>query len=848
MINKNINNPTFNKLLEYAKEYKHLIPMNEDNGVTSAPPPGKTPAALPTQGNQQPVPGKSAQQTSNSPQTASTTEKKPADNTKPEQKKEESPQKENKPQEPQSDTKDYPTVAKTVASNLLTLLSSYHVNSPAVSSNTITGLKELEKTTNMGAFVKNIISGLDAITNIINASPDAKYYGDFIAAKDQALKSYQDALAVFPDFDKIEVPDLGAFIKPQVDALTGNINSMAEDHPKEEPKPSTSKNVSFGNFVNFKTYESMIKEQLEEDDNESLDQLKADLQKAEDKKKAGKTKSVAKIKKRIFKELIAGCNDIMGRVNAVRNKITIASANPTQANFQSFKMEKKFVSIATDIKTMRDSLKTQDPESIESINRLITRYETSLKNFVDLELQFRDQYNNELDGLQNNTEAKRDQPDAYNAILQGNTAKQTLDNYSIANRKAVDNEGGGNTADNGSIATASAATPSPASGEENNQPKEVNKNKTEDKGANTANKKPDNKPSGSAAQGLKLKAPIKPGLRKGANGKNISDPTVAEFQKLVLNKFQNTNAYKKSPIFQKFKQYGADGFFGKTTGAIVGYLKGGFNLDTGNADITQELIDKIQAYQPAPIKESIVFRFNNFYLFEQFDEARAELILNQYETGAAYSGKPKGNSKEKGKGVKVENPTNISKEANLPKVANDEISKIKNDTISGYKVNDLIDELVKMGAVKNDDYGKDGAKCIASGKSVKFYENGAAMRIFDKELGIFDIKAGVCKWNDGSQDKIADLINKDGLPSKYGNTLSKLIADIYGTNKRDKSLYNDLLKWTPQQIKLLSMAYSVANSPYWTSGKKHNLDKDLGDEMTNTDEIRAFQKKFSSVL
>jgi len=786
-----ISNPTFDKLLERAKNYTHLVPLNEaeDNGAsgtTSQPAQGNKPATPLKTPQQQPTPANNGAVNNTSTSTSGQASVEKKDDKQPEQK----PEQNNQAKPAAVAPKDIIYVCKVIASNLLTLLSAYHVNSPAVSSNQIPGLSDLSGTKTMDAFIKGIITGLDSITSVINGDEDAKFYGDFISAKDQALKMYQDALSKFPDALTMEIPDLGAYIKPQVDVLQSNINNMAAATPKKVQKPAETPNKGFGDFTNFHAYEAMLLEQedLGEDDNQSLDKLKSDLQRAEDKQKEGKERATDRIKRRIFVELIDGCEDVMGRVDAVRNKIAIGAANPNQANFGSFKMEDQFVALASDIKTMRDQLKTQDPESIESVNRLITRYETKLKDYVSLEKKFRDQYNHELDDLESKNSIKGKSPEAFDLILQGNNARQKVENYSIQNRKAIQNT-------------------------------------TTDAGSDVKNN-------------LKLDSPIKAGLKKG-----VKDENVSKFQSLVINKFGNLDGFKNEQTFQKFVKFQGDGKFGPTTERIVKALKAGFKMTDNTSDITQELIDKVNSFD-GKIQEKRTFSFEMFNrVSEQFDMKAAKTVLGTREQEGG--GNPKKNRATK---IDVDQANNISKQANLKKVPQEDVAKIKNDAIKGYKIQQLIDELTKMGAQKNENYGKDGATCIASGTGARFFENGAVMRTFDKEMGTFDLKAGVCKWEDGTQDKIVDLIKNDNLPSKYAAYLSKLVEDIYGDGSRNKQLYRELMNWTPEQVKLLSMAYSVAHSPYWDKGKKHNLDKDLSDEMTNTDEIREFQKKFASVL
>ena len=108
--------------------------------------------------------------------------------------------------------------------------------------------------------------------------------------------------------------------------------------------------------------------------------------------------------------------------------------------------------------------------------------------------------------------------------------------------------------------------------------------------------------------------------------KGKKNETVSKIQKAVISSFKNL--IKDSETFKKFSEgkYAGDGFFGDNTAKVIKGLKAGFGIKDESSDITQELVDKLAAYQNQNAKggktnESYDFgRISSFDSFESLQE------------------------------------------------------------------------------------------------------------------------------------------------------------------------------------------------------------------------------------
>ena len=108
--------------------------------------------------------------------------------------------------------------------------------------------------------------------------------------------------------------------------------------------------------------------------------------------------------------------------------------------------------------------------------------------------------------------------------------------------------------------------------------------------------------------------------------KGKKNETVSKIQKAVISSFKNL--IKDSETFKKFSEgkYAGDGFFGDNTAKVIKGLKAGFGIKDESSDITQELVDKLAAYQNQNSKggktnESYDFgRISSFDSFESLQE------------------------------------------------------------------------------------------------------------------------------------------------------------------------------------------------------------------------------------
>ena len=757
-------NPTFEKLLERAKKYQALLEQQNNDqqvvqgGKNAATQPAKqTPQAAPTAGPANTAGGTGGAQ--------------PAQPAQPTPKQDSS-------KENTNDGKDISYVCNMIASYILDLLQGYYSNSPSTDPK-VPGLDGMKSAKTMGQYIEGAKQAFAAIDHTIQKDPDSAYYKDFTNAKDSALNYYIDALSKYQGYDQdTDIQNtLNKDIDPQITALENRLGELAASHkapdanpPVAQAKPAeqpVADAAGFGDFANFKTYESFINEELdtagEDEDSQTIADLNAKLKLAHTRKDEGKDKASERVRRKIFTEISDGCEDLMGRVNAVRNKIRIGRANPNQKDLKSFDMEDSFVKIATDAKTLRDQLNTGDKESLESVDRLVKNFSSKLKTFNGLEKKFYDSYNQEL-----TTREKEDlNPDAFNLITQGNTKKDEVLKFSITSKKSELK-----ATENGAPAKTTAPTPASATG---------------------------------VVGGLKINAPIPSGIKKDPKtNKAIVDPNVKSFQQLVIDKFPNANANKNSKIFKEFMSKGADGYFGRRTAAIVAYLQAGFGL-SGNIAITQDLINKLQEFKPEMLKESVVFRFDNF-LLEQFDQKAADAKLAKYDSGELVSNKPKDDKiKEAPKKDNKKYTGQKPQEPTIPteKVKN-AIGEVTDEDKKKYR-----EMYVKLGAKPIDEKGR---MAVAQGKGILFYSNGKAQRTWDKTFGDVDMtsKKFTSEQNKNDSDDLNYLVNHV-VPEKY----SKVTEIVYNlkNGKTDATpdinlFFKRIAKWEKYQIQCLSFHYT----------------------------------------
>jgi hypothetical protein len=130
-----------------------------------------------------------------------------------------------------------------------------------------------------------------------------------------------------------------------------------------------------------------------------------------------------------------------------------------------------------------------------------------------------------------------------------------------------------------------------------------------------------------AAKKIKLSGDLDPEKISGRR----RNSEVAKFQEAVIDKFKDYKPFEDFDLLQKFLKYGDDGFFGKTTKAMVKSLKAGFELEDNSDVITQELMDKI-VYEPLNENNSNLKFLNGFDSFnesnilEAFDPEKAKRI------------------------------------------------------------------------------------------------------------------------------------------------------------------------------------------------------------------------------
>ena len=319
-----------------------------------------------------------------------------------------------------------------------------------------------------------------------------------------------------------------------------------------------------------------------------------------------------------------------------------------------------------------------------------------------------------------------------------------------------------------------------------------------------------------ATSDFKISAPIKQGSKDKKN--------IKAFQQLVVDKMKSLKGNKEyDNLAAASSQFGV---FGKKTAAAVRFLKRGFELKDTTSDITQELIDKIQS-DDGKVKESYSLQeeFNLKAAKAGGDSKTSDVSKKDVRNGL------KGNVKEIIKGAKK-----VSKD----KVV-DAVEKAKAELKGEFNRELAIRDLLKIGAVKNNEW-KDHSTPIANTLGFRFYDNGCALRNFDKMFGWYDVNADTFKGNDKSIDKLS-VVAKTGIPGKYAEAYKNFLNDPADACKK-------YMNSMTETIDTLNRAWKVA-PPTWIIGYSPSESKTLDQWLRkygDNDTIDAFRKKFASVL
>jgi hypothetical protein len=309
---------------------------------------------------------------------------------------------------------------------------------------------------------------------------------------------------------------------------------------------------------------------------------------------------------------------------------------------------------------------------------------------------------------------------------------------------------------------------------------------------------------------------------------------------------------------KKFVGYKADGRFGPTTDRVVRGIKAGLGLDGSTSEVTPELFDRIKNADLSKLQgaqtpkapgfgdfsdfarfEARLVSFDRFGVMEQFDVDAAMKILGD---GDGKSGAPRKKITSAGipKTKKVLSSEEIKRDQEKAK------QKIKDEGIAEFIMGQVLPKLKEMGLDKNPDYDKDKNNfAIAKNENVRFFSNYRAIRVFDKQMGTYDLEKKIVNWDDGSKDSIPDLINKKGyVPKKYTEAVFLLYSDLREFHSLNKDLYNGLMKWKPEQISLLKDLYKK----YCTSYGIKNADLQRDMIKRDKDLVDGVLDKFKGVL
>ena len=508
---------------------------------------------------------------------------------------------------------------------------------------------------------------------------------------------------------------------------------------------------------------------------------------------------------------------LQANLSNVLNQIGGRLGDPAKANFKSLAMAEEFNKIANTLVSIQDELSVDKAElknvQFDDLNKQID-------NLVDLfdakKKSYDETYAEEEKSLRTSKTLEVATPEVAKFITDGDAQFTALSDLAQkgANLFSADIE----------KEKSDKAQADKVKGE--SQPKNPGKKDGEiQKGQDGLNYKWDAKAKAwnkveeeetVSTSNIKLDAPLK----KGAKGDQVK-----AVQQLIIDKMgkklANVDAYKK------FAKFGADGKFGNSTAALVPAIKAGLGLTDTSSDMTQELVDKLAA-----VKESFVFEQD--FNMDAFNKAIG--------SGGGEKSGPRKTTQDDVKNARKE-LSNNSKEilAAAPTVSADTIKKQIDDAIGKAKEEwnkeQAIKELTEIGATKNPDYGKDGQLAVATSFGFRFFSNNAALRLFDKMTGIYDIKNNNFVGKDGSKDKLS-VVMKSGIPSKYSTAFAEF-------NNNPAEACKKYLAWKDSTISILNKSFEITY--------KKSLDKHLANKLSswygsvNTD-IDAFRKKFASVL
>lgn len=191
---------------------------------------------------------------------------------------------------------------------------------------------------------------------------------------------------------------------------------------------------------------------------------------------------------------------------------------------------------------------------------------------------------------------------------------------------------------------------------------------------------PEGKPKEEVEDKLREKKPAKPEVKKESNAIHIpkggmkkgvvpsGDENLKKIQNLIISTFDTKLA--NSPLFIKFKGYGADGKYGPTTEKLVAALKAGYGMkDKTGTLITKPFLDNLVNVN---INESFISL--DYSLFEKFD-------MNAYNNVARHYGQNYGRTATKKKTVAKKQVVK-AKEPNKESVAEPEKKKEKRGSTS----------------------------------------------------------------------------------------------------------------------------------------------------------------------
>jgi hypothetical protein len=393
-------NPTFSKLFEKASNYSHLVPINEADGDTSI-----------------------------------------------------------KTKKKEGDAKNQAVAHKKLLGEMLVLIQYYFQMVPyspdkdKIKTNVEGKLDAIPDDNKPSSIFKTISEAIASIAGSLTANE----YGAYNGTAQEAMDAYKDALEEIGAKDEpIEglskaITDLAKGAK---ETMVKQFDSTKEafakaEKAKAEAAAKKPAKTGFGNFVDFKTFES-VKYQVEIDEAEehntgflgmggkkTLEDMYKEFADAD---KSGKKGKKERRGKALFSAISDETQSLLNTLQAILGDIYTNLKDPSKIDYKSLKMRTQFGSIKGKAEALLDTLAGKDEADVVDVEAKIEE----LRTYQDLTEKARDKYREQYKEDITGALTKYASEEASKLILKGNALRDKLLTYNTG-KEDVSAAGGSGT-------------------------------------------------------------------------------------------------------------------------------------------------------------------------------------------------------------------------------------------------------------------------------------------------------------------------------------------------------------------------------------------------------------------